>query len=57
MIVGDVYRLPRVLNCDYKQFIDEFASVLCQTDFVKSEVLLQVLNINLLKINEKEYCS
>ena len=28
VIIGNIYRPPRVLNCDYKQFIDEFASVL-----------------------------
>ena len=58
VIIGNIYRSPRVLNCDYKKIIDEFASVLSHIDLKKSEVIIAGdFNINLLKINEKEYCS
>ena len=41
-----------------KKCIDEFASILSHIDFKKSEAIIAGdFNINLLKINEKEYCS
>ena len=33
VIIGNIYIPQRVLNCDYKQFIDEFASVLSHIYF------------------------
>ena len=57
-IVCNIYRPPPVLNCDYKQCIDEFASLLSQIDFIKSEVIIAgYVNIKLPKINEKDYYS
>ena len=61
MIVGNIYRPPRILYCDYKVFIDEFASVLSHIDFKKYEVIIDQwcnwcngdININLLKSMKK----
>ena len=53
VIIGNIYRPPRVLNFDYKKFNDEFASILSHIEVI----IAGDFNIILLKINEKEYCS
>ena len=57
--MGNIYRPPRDLNVNYKQFIDEFSLLLLLTfDQNNSEVIIAGdFNINLLKINQKEIFS
>ena len=57
--MGNIYRSPRDLNVNYKQFIDEFSLLLLSTfDQNNSEVIITGdFNINLLKINQKEIFS
>ena len=58
VIVGNIYRPPRDLNINHTQFIDEFSLLLSQLDCKNSEVIIAGdFNINLLKINDKEYPS
>jgi len=40
VIVGNMYRTPRVLNCDYKVFIVEFTSILSEIHFLKYEIII-----------------
>ena len=54
VIMGNIYRPPRDLNVNYKQFIDEFSLLLSTFDQNNSEVIIAGdFNINLLKINQK----
>ena len=57
--MGNIYRPPRDLNVNYKQFIDEFSLLLLLTfDQNNSEVIIAGdFNINLLKINQKKIFS
>ena len=58
MIVGNIYRPPRDLNVNHTYFIDEFSLLLSQLDCKNSEgIIAGDFNINLLKINYKEYSS
>ena len=56
--MGNIYRPPRDLNVNYKQFIDEFSLLLSTFDQNNLEVIIAGdFNINLLKINQKEIFS
>ena len=58
MIVGKIYKPPRDLNINHTQFFYKFSLLLSQLDCKKSEVIIAGdFNINLLKINDKEYPS
>ena len=58
VIMGNIYRPPRDLNVNYKQFIDEFSLLLSTFDQNNSKVIVAgEFNINLLKINQKEIFS
>ena len=58
VIVSNIYRPPRYLNINHTQFIDEFSLLLSQLNCKISEVIIAGdFNINLLKINDKEYPS
>ena len=56
--MGNIYRPPRDLNVNYKQFIDEFSLLLSTFDQNNSKVIIAGdFNINLLKIKQKEIFS
>ena len=56
MIVCNIYRPPRDLKVNYKQFIEEFSLLLSQLDCKNSEVIIaRGFGVNLLNINYKEY--
>ena len=55
IIIGNIYRPPRDLNENYKQFVSEFTPIISSFDRTNSDVIIAGdFNINLLKINEKE---
>ena len=55
IIIGNIYRLPRNLNENYKQFLSEFTPIISSFDRTNSDVIIAGdFNINLLKINENE---
>ena len=53
--IGNIYRPPRDLNRNYKQFIEELMPILSLYEKDNSEMVLAGdFNINLLKINDRE---
>ena len=57
IIVGNIYRPPRTLREDTKQFINEFTSLVQALDNTNLNIVLAGdYNLNLLKINESEIC-
>ena len=57
--IGNIYRPPRPSNENYKEFIDEFSTVLSSLKLNRNKniILAGDYNINLLKINENEFCN
>ena len=54
IILGNIYRPPRDINENYRQFIDEFTTVLAKLERSHSDVIIAgYFNIDLLKIHEK----
>ena len=54
IILGNIYRPPRDINENYRQFIDEFTTVLAKLEISHSDVIIAGdFNIDLLKIHEK----
>ena len=54
IILGNMYRPPRDINENYRQFIDEFTTVLAKLERSHSVVIITGdFNIDLLKIHEK----
>ena len=54
IILGNIYRPPRDINENYRQFIDEFSTVLAKLERAHSDVIIAGdFNIDLLKIHEK----
>ena len=54
IILGNIYRPPRDINENYRQFIDEFTTVLAKLERSHSDVIIAGdFNIDLLKIHEK----
>ena len=57
IIVGNIYRPPRTLREDTKQFINEFTSLVQALDNTNLNIVLAGdYNLNLLKINESKIC-
>ena len=57
IIVGNIYRPPRTLREQTKQFINEFTSLVQDLDNTNFNIILAGdYNLNLLKINENEIC-
>ena len=57
IIVGNIYRPPRTLREQTKQFINEFTSLVQALDNTNLNIVLAGdYNLNLLKINESEIC-
>ena len=57
IIVGNIYRPPRTLREQTKQFINEFTSLVQALDDTNLNIVLAGdYNLNLLKINESEIC-
>ena len=55
IILGNIYRPPRDINENYRQFIDEFTTVLAKLEISHSDVIIAGdFNIDLLKIHEKQ---
>ena len=55
LLIGNIYRPPRDLNINYKQFIEELTPLLSLYNKNNSEMILTGdFNINLLKVNERE---
>ena len=53
IIIGNIYRPPRDLNENYKQFLSEFTPIISSFDRTNSDIIIAGdFNINLLKINE-----
>ena len=58
VIICNIYRPPRYLNEDYRQFTDGFATLLTLFDSCNNEILAAGdFKINLLKTNDKEIFS
>ena len=57
--IGNIYRPPRPSNENYKEFIDEFSTVLSSFKLNRNKniILAGDYHINLLKINENEFCN
>ena len=56
--LGNIYRPPRDLISNYRQFIDELTPILSSLDNNKNEVILTGdFNINLLRLNERDILS
>ena len=54
IILGNIYRPPRDINENYRQFIDEFSTLLAKLERSHSDVIIAGdFNIDLLKIHEK----
>ena len=54
IILGNIYRPPRDINENYRQFIDEFTTVLAKLERSHSDVIIAGdFNIDLRKIHEK----
>ena len=54
IILGNIYRPPRDINENYRQFIDEFTTVLAKLEISQSDVITAgYFNIDLLEIHEK----
>ena len=54
LILGNIYRPPRDINENYRQFISEFTTVLTKLERNHSDVIIAGdFNINLLKLHEK----
>ena len=57
IIVGNIYRPPRTLREQTKQFINEFTSLVQDLDNTNFNIVLAGdYNLNLLKINKNEIC-
>ena len=55
IIIGNIYRPPKDLNENYKQFLSVFTPIISSFDRTNSGVIIAgYFNINILKINEKE---
>ncbi len=55
IILGNICRPPKDNNAKYRQFIEEIAPILSSLENKNSEcIIVGDLNINLLKVNEKE---
>ena len=55
ILIGNIYRPPRDLNENYKQFVSGFTHIISSFGRTNSDVIIAGdFNINLLKINEKE---
>ena len=53
-IIGNIYKLPRDINANYEQFIDEFTHILDVLAKYKCDVIIAGdFNIDLLKVHEK----
>ena len=58
IIIGNIYRPPRMLRDKIKQFINEFTSLILSLEkFYRSINIAGDYNLNLLKINENGMCS
>ena len=57
--IGNIYRIPRPLNENYNEFLNEFTTVISSMPNRQKSNLIQTgdCNINVLKINEQEHCS
>ena len=56
LIIGNIYRLPRGKNEDYRNFIDEFSNILHEFQNFHGELLIGGdFNIDLLKCKEKSW--
>ena len=56
IILGNIYRPPRDINANYRQFIDEFTTVLAKLERSHSHsdvISAGHFNIDLLKIHKK----
>ncbi|MGB1899487.1 MAG: reverse transcriptase family protein, partial [Candidatus Kariarchaeum pelagius] len=54
-ILGNIYRPPRDLIDNYRNFIDELSNTIANIDsYKKNTVIVGDFNINLLKLNEKD---
>ena len=55
LIIGNIYRPPKDLNDNYKQFTYELSQVLSDFEMLNADTIIAGdTNINLLKILEKE---
>jgi hypothetical protein len=58
IIIANIYRPPKNLNDNYKQFINEFTPTLNALEKINSDVIITGdFNIDLLKINDREVFS
>ena len=57
ILICNVYRPPKDLNADYRQFIDEFSNCIDSIGQKKEVIITGDFNINLLKIHERELFS
>ena len=57
ILICNVYRPPKDLNADYRQFIDEFSNFIDSIGQKKEVIITGDFNINLLKIHERELFS
>ena len=58
IIIGNIYRPPRMLRDQIKQFINEFTSLILSLDKLNRSInIAGDYNLNLLKINENGMCS
>ena len=58
LIIGNIYRPPRMLKDEIKQFINEFTSLIVSLEKYRLSInLAGDYNLNLLKINNDELCS
>ena len=54
VIIGNIHRPPKDLNVDYRQFTDEFATLLTLFDGNNNKVIkARDFNINIFKTNKK----
>ena len=58
LIIGNIYRPPRMLKVEVKQFINEFTLLILSLEKYKLNInLAGDYNLNLLKINNEELCT
>ena len=57
IIIGNIYRPPRVLHDQIRQFINELTVLMTNIENKIEVILAGDYNLNLLKINENEACS
>ena len=58
IIIGNIYRPPRMLNDEIKQFINEFTLLILSLEKHRLNInLAGDYNLNLLKINNDELCN